>query len=170
MIRKIGLFTLLLPLFLGFSLVAQQTQKIVAWDIHSVLCTQPARGKAGWQCQIKPESLKLVQELDAQGVKQVIFSNITAKEFRILVGRYPQLFNYFDLSRSLACASGIFNRKPHSKYVKKFICRAQKPASGIIFFDDKARNIQGARKCGICAYQFTGVTQARIVLKQNKLL
>ncbi|MCA9770701.1 HAD hydrolase-like protein [Candidatus Dependentiae bacterium] len=170
MIKKFGLFTLFLPFFLYCSALSVQMIQLVAFDIHGVLCTQPARGKAGWQCHIKPESLKLVEELSARGIKMVIFSNIKRKEFTKLIARYPHLFKHFDLSRSLTDASGIFNRKPHSGYVKKFIKRTGVSADKIMFFDDKPRNVHGACKCGLCAYHFTTIAQARMFLQKNGLL
>ena len=155
--------------FSGFSIEANlKNPRIVAWDIHEVLCTKPVGH--GWQCEPNLETFAIVQELSKQGIKQVIFSNISRQSFCKLKKRYPELFRHFDLSRSTAKAEGIFSRKPHGKYIKRFLKRANALSGDILFFDDKLKNIESASKRGIDAHQFKNAHQARALLKKKNLL
>lgn len=141
-------------------------EKVVAWDIHDVLFSKPFLH--GWQCQPNPEMFKIVDGLKQRGIKQVIFSNISAESFLKLVRLYPEHFKYFDLNRSLAKADGIFMRKPHAKYMKHFLKRNKMVhPHNIIFFDDKESNTQSACEHGIDAYQVTRPTQVEDILRDK---
>lgn len=143
-------------------------EKIVAWDIHEVLCSKPER--RGWQCAPNTETFKIVEALHAQGIKQVIFSNISDASFQKLLIRYPYYFKYFDLMLSQASGKGVFSRKPYGKYIQQFIQKTKTDPQNIIFFDNRLRNIEAARKHGIDAYIFYNPVQIREILKQKGLL
>ncbi len=146
----------------------QSQEKMVAWDIHKVLCTKP--GRHGHQCKPQEAIFELVKELHDNGVKQVILSNISRESFCKLLRRYPDHFKYFDMKRSLANAR-LFTRKPHENYFKKFLKRnPDVRRSDIIFFDDKPKNVQGARDQYIDGQIFRSADQARTILKRKGLL
>lgn len=164
MFKKIALLGILISATSAFA-----APKVVAWDIHQVLCTKPVRH--GYQCTPHEDTFELVKELHENGVKQVILSNISSSSFGILNKHYPEHFGYFDMSKSLANAHFVFTRKPHGKYYTKFL----KLNNGInpgdmIFFDDKPENIKGARAHGIDGQIFCNAAQARTILKQKGLL
>ncbi len=142
---------------------------VVAWDIHGVLCSQPAW--SGHNCCPNAQTVALVKKLHAQGIKQVIFSNISQGSMQKLHQKFPELFDCFDWSRSMAKAEGIFTRKPHSKYIEKFLVKTWPTnARNIIFFDDKETNVQAARNHAIDAHVFYNAAQATEVLKQKNVL
>lgn len=143
-------------------------QKIVAWDIHEVLCSKPER--RGWQCSPNPETFKIVEILNTHGIKQVIFSNISDASFQKLLARYPHYFKYFDLMLSQASGKGVFSRKPYGKYIQQFIQKTKTDPQHIIFFDNRVRNIEAARKHGIDAHVFYNPTQIIEILQQKGLL
>ena len=145
------------------------TEKVVAWDIHKVLCTKPA--KRGYQCTPQESTFELVRELHARGVKQVILSNISRESFCILIRCYPNYFKYFDREGSLADAQVLLTRKPHGKYFKIFL--KNNPGirpDNIIFFDDKPKNIKGAREKCIDGQIFCSAAQSRTILNRKGLL
>ncbi len=81
---------------------------------------------------------------------------------------YPAHFKHFDLRRSKANAEGIFTRKPHSKYINKFLKRNKMVSPhNIIFFDDKQKNVEGACAHGIDAYQVTNASQVEDILREK---
>jgi FMN phosphatase YigB (HAD superfamily) len=158
-------------LFLFFApCIAEADKKIVvAWDIHGVLCSQPKWH--GYNCVPNQQTFELVKKLHEKGVKQVLFSNISESSRKKLIERYPELFSYFDLSKSMAKAEGIFTRKPHSKYIEKFLEKVwPMNATNIVFFDDKKDNVRAAREYCIDAHVFQNADQATEILKQRQIL
>ncbi len=169
MFKRIALLGLIISSTGGLAAPPKQPNKMVAWDIHRVLCTTPKRH--GYQCRPQESTFELVKELHAKGVKQVILSNISDKSFGKLSRCYPRHFKYFDIGGSLTGAKGIFTRKPHRKYYKKFLQKNHNVhPRDIIFFDDKLENINGARKICIDGQIFRSATQARTILNRKGLL
>ncbi len=182
----IGLFSLAVIALFSASLDAKSSEKklaaqvalrkvqdaskiAVAWDIHKTLCTE--QGKHGWDCRPKEDVFALVKKLHENGIKQVILSNISQDSYAKLFAQYPMHFKYFDPSGSLADAQGIFTRKPHGKYFEKFLAKnTDISPSNIIFFDDKSKNIEGARKKCISAYIFCNAGDTEHILKRKGLL
>ncbi len=169
MFKRIALLGLILSSTGGLAAAQIQSQEIiVAWDIHQVLCTKQA--SHGYKCTPQESTFELVKELHAKGVKQVILSNISRESFCKLLRRYPDHFKYFDMKRSLANAR-LFTRKPHGKCFKKFLKknRDTRP-SDIVFFDDKPKNVQGARDQCIDGQIFRSAAQAHTILHHKGLL
>lgn len=139
MVKRIALLGLILSNACGLAAPQTQSKKIVAWDIHGVLCSEK-KGKHGYQCIPHESTFELIKELQSKGVKVVILSNISRRSFCKLCKCYPGHFKQFDISRSLADAEGIFTRKPHKKYYKKFLKknRDTRP-SDIIFLMTKQK-------------------------------
>lgn len=170
MFKRIALLGLIVSSTCGLAAPQTQSQqKIVAWDIHQVLCTK--QRNHGYQCSPQESTFELVKELHAKGVKQVILSNISSRSFCELSRCYPQHFRYFDLSGSFTDAEFIFTRKPHGKCFKKFLKknRDTRP-SDIVFFDDKLKNVKGARDQCIDGHIFCNTTRARTILSRKGLL
>ena len=170
MFKRIALLGLIVSSTYGLATPQTQSQKkIVTWDIHKVLFTK--QGKHGYQCTPQESTFELVKELHAKGVKQVILSNISSESFCELSRCYPQHFKYIDLSRSFTNAKFIFTRKPHGKCFKKFLKKNKytRP-SDIVFFDDKLKNVKGARELCIDGQLFCNAAQARTILKHKGLL
>lgn len=154
-----------LCVFISHSIIAQ---KIVAWDIHEVLCSKPA--KHGWQCTPSAPVFQIVETLHNNGTKQVLFSNISKSSLQKLINRYPDYFKYFDLHHSTASGKGIFFKKPHAKYIKNFLQKNVTDPENIIFFDNSSTNVEAARKQGIDAYIFHNPSQIQEILQQKGLL
>lgn len=164
MFTKLALWAVLIS-----TVGAYATPRIVAWDIHQVLCTKPIG--LGHNCTPNKDTFKLVEELHAMGVRQVILSNISNRSYEKLTLLYPEYFSYFDRDGSLADAHFLLTRKPYGKYYNKFMQRhpALDPCE-ILFFDDKPENIKGARAFGIDGQLFCNAAQARTILKRKGLL
>jgi len=158
--------------FLGALILApfaQAAPQVVAWDIHEVLCSKPV-GR-GYNCTPDMKAFQLVKELHSNGVRQVILSNISRKSFEVLKKRHPKLLEVFEPRGSLADSHFVFTRKPHGKYFKKFMKRHRAlDPSDILFFDDKAENIKGARSFGIDGQLYCSPEQARKILVAKGLL
>lgn len=144
-------------------------QIVVAWDIHGVLCSLP--NGSGYKCVPNEQTFELVKKLHEKGIKQVIFSNISDSSRRKLLELYPKHFQYFDFSKSMAKAEGIFTRKPHGKYIEKFLEKVwPMNATNIVFFDDKGKNVLAVCDHGIDGHVYHNVHQAEEVLKQRNIL
>ncbi len=156
--------------FCVFPLFSHADKKIVvAWDIHGVLCSLP--DGHGYNCVPNKQTFELVKKLHEKGVKQVLFSNISESSRRKLLERYSKYFQYFDLSKSMAKGEGIFTRKPHGKYVEKFLERVwPMNATNIVFFDDREENVRAAREHCIDAHVFSDAAQAKEILKKRNIL
>lgn len=152
----------------------KSTTTIVAWDLHSVVFTEPKRRfllpARGYECEPLSETVELIQQLHERGIKQVIFSNISKHSFTTLYSLCPDIFSYFDLTASLAEA-GFWYRKPFGRYVRTFLQKNStvKP-NNILFFDDKKINVLGARRYGINAQRFITPIAAQVTLQKEGIL
>ncbi len=166
------IITILLAVMLGVNgaqMVAAKKQDVhsyvVAWDIDDVLLHN------GKPCK---SAFDIVTELHKKGTRQVLFSNKPQWRFDRLRKAYPAYFNtrYFDLSRSVI-GGGMFEKKPYAPNYKTI--RRYNKGDGMIFFDDKAKNIVAARHHGMEAYVWMpyckqSAFHARSVLHQRNVL
>lgn len=138
--------------------------RVVVWDIDDVLYTK----KTG----PNEDAFKIVKDLKERGVKQVLFSNKPEKEYLKLKKTHPAYFNagYFDESLSLVKPK-LFERKPHHKYIHKFIAKHNKKnLHNMVFFDDKRDNVISANEHGIKGLLFTDAAKARKQLEKIGIL
>jgi putative hydrolase of the HAD superfamily len=74
---------------------------------------------------------------------------------------------YLDLQ---LCSAYVGMRKPDADIYRRAIDIVGRPASRILFIDDRAGNAQAARDAGMTAIQFLGEDQLRAQLKELEIL
>jgi putative hydrolase of the HAD superfamily len=74
---------------------------------------------------------------------------------------------YLDLQ---LCSAYLGMRKPDADIYRRAIDIVGRPASRILFIDDRAGNAEAARSAGMTAIQFTGEEQLRVQLKELEIL
>ena len=68
------------------------------------------------------------------------------------------------------CSAYVGMRKPDADIYRRAIDILGKPASRILFIDDRAGNAQAARDAGMTAIQFLGEALLRVQLKELEIL
>ena len=114
---------------------------------------------------VNPQMYALVDELRDQQVPVALLSNIDERLSKLI--RDFGLYEPFDPCL-LSCEIGI--EKPDSKAYDLLIKTMNLPASEIVFIDDRAENVEAAKKIGIDALLFRSPEQLREELLKRKLL
>jgi glucose-1-phosphatase len=93
-------------------------------------------------------------------------SNTNEFHWRKLISKWPltSLFEYRFLSFELGAV------KPDREIYERVLERLPVPASRVLFLDDNAVNVEGARAAGLRAEQARGVAEARAVLSSYALI
>ncbi|HVZ76184.1 MAG TPA: HAD-IA family hydrolase [Candidatus Paceibacterota bacterium] len=103
------------------------------------------------------ETVALVKELKAQGVKLFLLSNIYVYNAQHFIKKYPSLA-LFD---KLYFSSDTGFAKPDRQAYEQILEENDLEAEECVFFDDKAVNVEGACALGIEAYVFKDARAAR---------
>lgn len=90
------------------------------------------------------------------------FSNTNTAHVAYFSQHYAEPMSHF---REIFLSSTIQLRKPHAEAYQHVIAAIGVPADRILFFDDLAENIEGARACGLRAIQVTSPTTVAETLK-----
>jgi putative hydrolase of the HAD superfamily len=80
------------------------------------------------------------------------FSNTNPAHVAHFSQAYADVLSHF---REIFLSSSIGLRKPDAEAYHHVVKAIGVPASRILFFDDSAANIEGARACGLCAVHVT---------------
>jgi putative hydrolase of the HAD superfamily len=98
----------------------------------------------------------------AQHVPLYAFSNTNTAHVAYFSQHYVEPLSHF---REIFLSSTIQLRKPHAEAYRHVIAAIGVPAERIVFFDDLADNIEGARACGLQAIHVTSPTSVAEALK-----
>ena len=110
-----------------------------------------------------PEVLALAREIKAAGAKIAILSNMTFELLAILRAKFDWL-GEFDV-RVWSCEHGC--AKPDdSIYLGCLDALGCEPGRSL-FFDDRVKNVEGARRLGIDAHVFESAAQARAIVERG---
>ena len=112
-----------------------------------------------------PKMYVLIDQLKEKGVRVGMLSNID--------DRYTKLIRDFGFYKPfepclLSCEMGL--EKPDPKAYELLIKTINLPANEIVFIDDKAENVEAAKKLGIDVILFESLPQLREELLQRELL
>ena len=91
-----------------------------------------------------------------------LFSNTNTAHATVWLQRHAALLKYF---RRIFLSHQMGSRKPEAQAFEYVIEHIGLPPAQIIFFDDNAANIAGAKHCGINAHLVTQPTQILAVLQ-----
>ena len=118
----------------------------------------------------KPEMVKLLQNLNSQGYKLLIFSNIGEQSINILKQKYPEIFSCF-VGELVASAGDNYLSKPapaaFNKFLQKFSYLVNNNqnnilsnlANNFLLIDDRDKNLQAAENCGLQILKFKSSVQ-----------
>jgi len=92
-----------------------------------------------------------INQLLARAAKRLplyAFSNTNAPHVAYFSGQYTEVLGHF---REIFVSSSIGLRKPDAEAYDHVVRAIGVPAERIVFFDDLAENVRGARECGLKA-------------------
>jgi putative hydrolase of the HAD superfamily len=118
------------------------------------------------QSQADPEALAFVGELAHSQRYLLATLNNESKELNEYRIEQFHLRDYFGLFFS-SCYLGM--RKPDEKIYRLALEVTQRSPEECLFVDDRAINIEGARRAGIPAIQYRGVAKLREDLRLNQI-
>jgi HAD superfamily hydrolase (TIGR01509 family) len=118
--------------------------------------------------EAEPAVIAIIAELRAAGIGCHLATNQQAYRRAIMQDerRYGDWFDQTFYSCDLGVA------KPDTAYFKSILTALDKPASSVLFIDDKAANIEGARAVGLPAAQYDlaeGIPALRTLLTTHGL-
>lgn len=111
-----------------------------------------------------PQMYALIDELKDKQIRVGLLSNINDRYVKLIRG-----FGFYDPFHPclLSCEMGL--EKPDQKAYELLLKTIELPAHEIVFIDDKAENVEAARKLGIDAIVFESAGQVRSELKARGL-
>ena len=113
-----------------------------------------------------PEVLALARDVKAAGRKIAILSNMTFDLLAILRAKFDWL-GEFD-ARVWSCEHGC--AKPDDSIYLSCLDSLGCDPRHALFFDDRARNVESARRLGIDAHVFESAAQARAIVERGTAL
>ena len=106
------------------------------------------------------DTLNLIKFLKDKGYKVGILSNLRLMDYERYKYQIDSLnLDYQFLSYEMKCI------KPGKEIYEKVIEKCKCSPDNIVFFDDNIRNVNGAKRCGIDAYNVTGENIKEIFIK-----
>lgn len=90
------------------------------------------------------------------------FSNTNRPHVDYFSQQYAEILGHF---REVYLSSSIGLRKPDAAAFDHVVAAIGVPANRIVFFDDLAENVEGARSCGLTAVQVTAPTDVGTALR-----
>jgi len=108
-------------------------------------------------------TLALARDAKAQGKKLAILSNMTFDLLEILKGKFDWLAE-FDV-RAWSCEHSC--AKPDGAIYRACLEALDCEPGRSLFFDDRQRNVDGAKRVGMDAYLFESAEQARRIVERG---
>jgi putative hydrolase of the HAD superfamily len=113
--------------------------------------------------KLNAETLDLAREIKARGVKTAILSNMPFD----LLAELRRKFDWLDEFevQIWSCDLGII--KPDAEIYEVCLKALGSAAKRTLFFDDRPRNVEGARQAGMEAHVFESAAQARAIVERG---
>lgn len=109
-----------------------------------------------------PETLEIVKALQNQGYQTAMLSDVTQYQAEII-----RKMGYYDLFHPVLLSYEIGVKKPNPEVFKILLEKLQKPASDVLFIDDRIENVEAAKKQGIDSIQFINPGQLKEELEER---
>ena len=113
--------------------------------------------------RLNPEMLALAREIKSHGLKTAILSNMPFDLLAELRRKFDWL-DEFDV-QIWSCELGVI--KPDAEIYHACLTALDCKAERAVFFDDRPRNVEGARQVGIEAHVFKSTAQARAIVERG---
>jgi putative hydrolase of the HAD superfamily len=132
----------------GISLSSDQVQRVVGFETRMWL-------------RVNPHALELAREIKRGGVRTAILSNMPAD----LLCELRKNFSWLDEFevQIWSCEHGVIKPDPaiYRVCLGALGCEPQRT----LFFDDRPRNVEGARRAGMEAHVFESAEQAAVIVR-----
>ena len=129
---------------------------------HSTVERMVAMESDMWT-RLNPEMLELAREIKSRGLKTAILSNMPFDLLAELRRKFDWL-DEFDV-QIWSCELGVI--KPDAEIYHACLAALDCEAERALFFDDRPRNVEGARQIGIQAHVFESASQARAIVERG---
>ena len=113
--------------------------------------------------RLNPEMLELAREIKSRGLKTAILSNIPFDLLAELRRKFDWL-DEFDV-QIWSCELGVI--KPDAEIYRACLTALGCKPARALFFDDRPRNVEGARQVGMEAHVFESAEQARAIVQRG---
>jgi putative hydrolase of the HAD superfamily len=112
---------------------------------------------------VNPETLGLAREIKTLGLKTAILSNMPFD----LLAELRRKFDWLDEFgvQIWSCDLGVI--KPDAEIYRACLTALGCKAARTLFFDDRPRNVEGARRVGMEAHVFESAMQARAIVERG---
>ena len=111
--------------------------------------------------RVNAEVLELAREIKSHGIRTAILSNIPPDLLHEMRHRFDWL-DEFDLLM-WSCEHGVI--KPDRAIYQLCLDALGCAPPRVLFFDDRPRNVEGARRAGMEAHVFESAAQARAIVR-----
>jgi putative hydrolase of the HAD superfamily len=113
--------------------------------------------------RLNPEMLDLARDIKSRGLKTAILSNMPFD----LLGELRRKFDWLDEFdvQTWSCELGVI--KPDAEIYHACLAALDCEAKRALFFDDRPRNVDGARRVGMDAHVFESAAQAREIVARG---
>lgn len=101
-----------------------------------------------------PETIILVKMLQSQGYQTAMLSDVTQYQAEII-----RKIGYYNLFSPVLLSYEIGVKKPNPEAFQILLKKLNKPASSVLFIDDKIENVEAAKNQGIDAIHFNNPKQ-----------
>lgn len=109
-----------------------------------------------------PETIAIVKALQNQGYQTAMLSDVTQYQAEII-----RKMGYYDLFYPVLLSYEIGVKKPNPEAFKILLETLQKPASDVLFIDDRIENVEAAENLGIDSIQFSNPEQLKTDLEKR---
>jgi putative hydrolase of the HAD superfamily len=111
--------------------------------------------------RVNQQSLDLARELRSHGVQTAILSNMPPDLLQAMRATFAWLDEF--AVQIWSCEHGVI--KPHAAIYNLCLDALGCEPGRVLFFDDRPRNVEGARKAGMQAHVFESAEQARAIVQ-----
>ncbi len=109
-----------------------------------------------------PETLILVKALQSQGYQIAMLSDVTQYQAEII-----RKMGYYDLFNPVLLSYEIGVKKPNPEAFQILLQTLKRPASSLLFIDDRSENVEAAKNQGIDAIHFINPKQLKEQLERR---
>lgn len=131
---------------------------IVVWDIHGVFITGDLELENLYEVQGTRDLMKRIRK----NYYAVALTNFNPELF----GFYSKKWSWFELYDELYNSGGLKARKPSAEAFERFFRASGILKEDVLFLDDRAENVEAAKKLGIKSIQFKDASQAEKTLNE----
>jgi len=147
----------------GYSQRWHSAAKAAGIEVSEDTVKQFIDKESGLWTRPNPEALALARDIRATGCKIAILSNMTFELLGILRKEFDWL-GEFDV-RIWSCEHGC--AKPDETIYRSCLDALSCAPSRALFFDDRPRNVEGAKSVGLEAHVFESAWQARSIVMRG---